>query len=354
MFMDFVESIKGEGVILERKAMGTGSKPITPMVVEVDRENPKKNIETLDIEIPVLSPRIQREYKNLAELDVSRFGNKRVKVKIFSDEEKREIVFKDVVDEKTHHTTILTGDIEPDYQSVIGFFAQAVMRDLRLFGCYDILFGKVKEFVQHHLFDQPVDLSDLNVLRNLSEIEYIRLIKDSFKKAINELTVQDKGDAEIKNYIKISEARPFVVNDKSYLIPKKSVFNRIVGDSDFELVFSEFIDGCDDIISFSKNFQNKETNALRIEYKNSEGLIAMYYPDFFVKKDEKTVYIIETKGREEEDDKLKFERLKKWCEDVNERQTKMVYKALYIKQDEWQKGRFKNFDEVIRVFDVEK
>jgi type III restriction enzyme len=354
MFMVFVESIKGEGVILERKAMGTGSKPITPMVVEVDRENPKKNIETLDIEIPVLSPRIQREYKNLAELDVSRFGNKRVKVKTFSDEEKREIVFKDVVDEKTHHTTILTGDIEPDYQSVIGFFAQAVMRDLRLFGCYDILFGKVKEFVQHHLFDQPVDLSDLNVLRNLSEIEYIRLIKDSFKKAINELTVQDKGDAEIKNYIKISEARPFVVNDKSYLIPKKSVFNRIVGDSDFELVFSEFIDGCDDIISFSKNFQNKETNALRIEYKNSEGLIAMYYPDFFVKKDEKTVYIIETKGREEEDDKLKFERLKKWCEDVNERQTKMVYKALYIKQDEWQKGRFKNFDEVIRVFDVEK
>ncbi len=354
MFMDFVESIKGEGVILERKAMGSGSKPITPMVVEVDRENPKKDIEKLDIEIPVMSPRIQREYKNLAELDVSTFGNKKVKVKTFSEEEKREIVFKDVVDEKTHHTTILTGDIEPDYQSVIGFFAQSVMRDLRLFGCYDILFGKVKEFVQHHLFDKPVDLSDLNVLRNLSEIEYIRLIKESFKKAINELTVQDKGDAEIKNYIKISEARPFVVNDKSYLIPKKSVFNRIVGDSDFELVFSEFIDRCDDIISFSKNFQNKETNALRIEYKNSEGVIAMYYPDFFVKKDDRTVYIIETKGREEEDDKLKFERLQKWCEDVNERQSRMMYKALYIKQEEWQKERLKNFDEVIRMFDKEK
>ncbi len=144
MFMDFVESIKGEGVILERKAMGAGAKPITPMVVEVDRENPKKDIEKLDIEIPVMSPRIQREYKNLAELDVSHFGNKKVKVKTFSDEEKREIVFKDVVDEKTHHTTILNGDIEPDYQSVVGFFAQAIMRELRLFGCYDILFGKVK------------------------------------------------------------------------------------------------------------------------------------------------------------------------------------------------------------------
>ena len=84
---------KGEGVILEKKAMGTGAKPIAPMVIEVDKDNPKKDIEKLDIEIPVMSPRIQREYKNLAELDVSNFGNKKVKVKIFSEEEKREKVF---------------------------------------------------------------------------------------------------------------------------------------------------------------------------------------------------------------------------------------------------------------------
>jgi len=349
-FMEFVESINGEGVILEKRAMDIGSKPIAPMVVEVDKENKKKDIDKLDIEIPIMSPRIQREYKNLAELDVSKFGNKKVAVKTFSDKEKREIVFKDVVDDTTHHTTVLSGDIDPDYQSVIGFFAQAIMRELRLFGCYDILFGKVKEFIQQYLFDKDVELSDLNTLRNLSEIEYTRLIKDSFKKAINELTVQDSGDTEIKNYIKISESRPFVVNDKSYLIPKKSVFNKIVGDSDFELVFSEFIENCDDVISFSKNFQNKEASALRIEYKNSEGFIATYYPDFFVKKDAKTVYIIETKGREEEDDKLKFSRLQKWCADVNDRQNKMVYKALYIKQEEWNKDRLKSFDEVIRVF----
>ncbi|MFH1287074.1 MAG: DEAD/DEAH box helicase family protein [bacterium] len=349
-FLDFVESINGEGVILEQRAMGSGAKPIAPMVIEVDKENPMKNISKLDIEIPIMSPRIQREYKNLAELDVSTFGNTKVKVKIFSEEEKREIVFKDVVDETIHHTTILTGDIEPDSQSVIGFFAQAIMRELRLFSCYDILFGKVKEFVQSNMFDHPVDLLDLNILRNLSEIECIRLIKNSFKKAINELTVQDKGGAEIKNYIKISEARPFVVNDKSYLIPKKSVFNKIVGDSDFELVFSDFIENCDDIISFSKNFKNKEATALRIEYKNSEGFIAVYYPDFFVKKDDKTVYIIETKGREEENDKLKFERLQKWCEDVNYRQSRISYKALYIKQEEWEKDRLKNFDEVVRLF----
>ncbi|MDQ5913755.1 MAG: ResIII protein, partial [Patescibacteria group bacterium] len=215
---------------------------------------------------------------------------------------------------------------------------------------YDILFGKVREFVHQYMFDQVVELSDLNMLRNLSEVEYIRLIKDTFKKAINELTVQDSGDTEIKNYIKISESRPFVVNDKGFVVPKKSVFNKIVGDSDFELVFAGFIESCEDVISFTKNFQNKEASALRVEYKNSEGFIANYYPDFFVKVDSKTVYIVETKGREDDDAKLKFKRLQKWCEDVNNRQSRMTYKALYIKQEDWNKDKLRSFDEVIRVF----
>jgi len=353
-FMDFVESIKGEGVLLEKRLMGTGSKPISPMVIEIDRENDKKDIEKLDIEIPVMTARIQREYKNLANLDVSSFGNDKARVKTFTEQEKREIVFKDVVAEEVHHTTTLTGDVEPNYQSVIGFFAQAIMREMRLFGCYDILFGKVKDFVENYMFEEKVVLTDLNMLRNLSEVEYIKLIKDSFKRSINELTVQDKGDTEIKNYIKVSDARPFVVNDKSFLIPQKSVFNRIVGDSNFELEFSVFLEKCADIISFAKNFQNKEATALRIEYKNAEGFIANYYPDFFVKVDDKQVYIIETKGREEENDAIKFERLQKWCADVNSRQSRVVYNALYVQQEEYEANKAKNFNELVRLFNVKK
>jgi type III restriction enzyme len=223
------------------------------------------------------------------------------------------------------------------------------MREMRLFGCYDILFGKVKNFVENHMFETKVELTDLNVLRNLSEVEYIKMIKEVFKKSINELTVQDKGDTEIKNYIKVSDARPFVVNDKSFLIPQKSVFNRIVGDSNFELEFSAFLEKCEDIISFAKNFQNKEATALRIEYKNAEGFIANYYPDFFVKVNDKQVYIIETKGREEENDKIKFERLEKWCDDVNSRQSRVEYKALYVTQEKYEKYIAKNFDELIRL-----
>jgi len=347
-FMDFVESIKAEGVELEKRKMDRTSKAVTPTVIEVDHDNPKKDIKKLDIELPILTPRIQREYKNLSDLDVSKFGNEKLKVKQFNEQEQREIVFRHVVEEKVHHTTTLESNIKPNYQSVVGFFAQSIMRELRLFGCYDVLFGKVKNFIQSYLFEKEISLDDKNILRNLSEIEASKTILNTFKKEINSLTVQDVGDAQIKNYTKISNSRPFVVNDRAYLVPKKSVFNRIVGDSQFELEFADFLEGLgdDEIVSFAKNYYEVH---FKIDYRNADGTIANYYPDFFVKTDEKTVYIVETKGREDLDDPLKIRRLAQWCEDANARQQKIVYKMLYVKQEEWDKYKPKSWSDVVKL-----
>lgn len=346
-FMDFVESIKAEGVDLERRKMDLSSKPITPEVIEIDNDNPKKDIQKLDIELPILTPRIQREYKNLSDLDVSKFKHQKALVYEFNEKEKKEIVFREVIDGKVHHKIELDTDIEPNYQSAIGFFVESIMRELRLFGCYDILFGKVKDFVENYLFDEPVNLNDLNILRNLSEQEKAKVIIETFKKEINNLTVQDVGDTEIKNYIKVSNSRPFVVNDNAYLIPKKSVFNKIVGDSQFELQFADFLERCDDIISFAKNYYEIH---FKIDYRNANGSISYYYPDFFVKQNEKTIYIIETKGREDLDDPLKIKRLEQWCDDANKRQKKYEYRMLYVKEEEWEKYRPKDFKSLISIF----
>jgi len=346
-FMEFVESIKAEGVDLEKRKMDRNSNPITPIVIEIDSANPKKDVEKLDIELPILTPRIQREYKNLAELDISDFKHAKVTLKEFSAEEKKEIVFQEVIDGKVHHVTVLESSIEPSYQSAVGFFVQSIMRELRLFGCYDILFGKVKDFIQHHLFDKSVDLMDANVLRNLSETEAKKTIIESFKKAINDLTVKDVGDTELKNYIKLSSSRPFVVNDKSYLIPKKSVFNKIVGDSQFELEFADFLERSEDVVSFAKNYYEVH---FKIDYKNASGSISYYYPDFIIKTDEKTVYIVETKGREDLDDIEKIKRLAQWCDDANEQQHRIKYHMLYVKQEEWEKYKPIDFKDLVSAF----
>ena len=346
-FMEFVESIKSEGVELERRAMGEGSKPKAPLVVEVDTENKKKKIEDLDIQIPVLSPRVYREYKNLSHLNVAAFGNQIFSVKEFSEEEKREIVFKDIASGEITHTTILDSDTVASYQSVIGYFAQAIMKDLRLVSGYDILYGKVKEFVQNYLFDRVVDLEDLNTLRNLSELEITKTIQETFKRKINELTVLDKGEAEIRDYIKISKCRPFVVKEQGYLIPKKSPFNKIIGDSGFELEFASFLDSCEDIISYVKNYF---AVGFRLDYRTKDGDISNYYPDFIVKKSEKEIWVVETKGREDLHDPLKIERLKQWCEDVNKKDSGVKYSWLYVKQEEYEKYKPKGFSECQKLF----
>jgi type III restriction enzyme len=346
-FMEFVESIKAEGVELEKRKMDRSGSPITPTVIEIDNRNIKKDIENLDIELPILTPRIQREYKNLNLLNIADFKHEQIFVKQFSEEEKKEIVFKEVIDDKIHHTTILNSTFEPNYQSVVGFFAQRIMKELRLFGCYDILFGKVKEFITSDLFNVKVDLNDANILRNLSELEAVKTIVETFKKEINNLTVQDVGDTEIKNYLKVSSARPFVVTDKKYLLPKKSVFNKIVGDSDFELEFADFLEGADDVLSFAKNYYEIH---FKIDYKNASGAISSYYPDFFVKIDNKTIYIVETKGREDLDDVEKIKRLEQWCQDASERQKKIAYRMLYVKQEEWDKYKPKSFKQLAEAF----
>jgi type III restriction enzyme len=220
------------------------------------------------------------------------------------------------------------------------------MKDLRLVSGYDILYGKVKEFVQKYIFDKPVDLEDLNTLRNLSELAVSKTIQETFKKKINSLTVLDKGEAEIRDYIKISKCRPFVAKEQGYLIPKKSVFNKIIGDSGFELEFASFLDSCEDIISYVKNYF---AVSFRLDYKTKDGDISNYYPDFIVKKSQKEIWIVETKGREDLEDPLKLERLKQWCEDVNKKNSGVSYSWLYIKQDEYEKYKPKNFAGAVKL-----
>lgn len=345
-FMEFVESIKNEGVQLEYKKMGIGTDPKTPPVICIDIENKTKDLEGLDIEIPLLSPRIHREYRNLSELDLKKFEFNKVKIKTFSDDEQKEIVFRGIVDEKLEHKTILN-TVVSDSTNAVGFFAQSIKNDLRLVGGYDILYEKVKDFIQNYLFGQPVDLNDRNILRNLSEIEDRRTILETFKKYINELTIVDKGESEIINYIKISNTRPFIAKPQDSIFPKKSIFNRIIGDSHFELEFAAFLEHCDDIVSYAKNYFGV---GFKLDYKNADGEISNYYPDFFIKLSNREIFIIETKGHEDLDDPLKLKRLEQWCEDINKIQSKIKFNWLYIKQEDFDKYNPKNFTDLKNTF----
>ena len=346
--MEFVESIKSEGVILEKRSMGKGSEPAGSTIIEIDKE---KDLDKLDIEIPVLSPSIIREYKNLEELNVNNFEFNTAELKEFSPEEQKNILFREIIDEKVVKEVRMRDDLHINATSIITFFTKSIMTELRLYGGQDILYGKIKEFLKDKLFGQTVNLEDHNVARNLSETNIRNIIRETFKKNINALTVVDTGTTEVKNYIKVSNQKTFSIpRTQDFLPAKKSVFNKIVGDSHFELLFAGFLDAAIDVNRFIKNYIQL---GFKMEYINYEGGISYYYPDFVIHLNNGDRFIVETKGAENLNDQRKIDRLKNWCEDAT-KSTGKRYDYLYVKQEDWDSlGITPNsFEEIIPVFKV--
>ena len=333
--------------------MGKGSKGKSPVIVEVDKENPNKDLDALDIPIPIMSPRIYREFKNLELIDVGQFRNEKIVRRKFDSEELKEIVFNDIDGDFSHKTVFK--NTTPDYRNVIGFFTSSILKDSRLVSGFNILFPKVESFIKYQLFTKEVELSDPQTMRNLSEVITKNILKTTFKKAIDELTITDKGTAEVKNFISLKLTKPKVAENQPFLVPKKSVFNKIIGDNAFELEFSAFCESrFHDVVSFAKNTFGEGGVNFSIEYQKDNGNIASFFPDFFIKTSANTFYILETKGREDLDDIRKIQRLAIWCKDINTAQSQYTYTAVYVKQEKWEevKNNLKSFADVVKLFVV--
>ncbi len=178
----------------------------------------------------------------------------------------------------------------------------------------------MKAFVRERLFEgAPVDIDDPQVLRNLSESAAAKRVFDTFKAAINALTVQDSGTGTtlgIEDCIRLRDLRPFRTQHREWLPAKRSLFNRIVGEPNaggFELRFAAFLDAAPGVTAFAKNYL---AVGFKLDDVKSDGDLSNYTPDFIVKADDGSILIIETKGREELDLPRKMQRLAQWCADA--------------------------------------
>jgi type III restriction enzyme len=329
-------------VTFDRVPMGAGSERKESLIVEVDVENEKKDIDALDIALPRLTRRFNRDYKELDALDPAALGNARLPLKAFTPEETREIVFKTMLDDETHHVVNLEGGGPADYRSVVAFFARQLLKELRLVGGYDVLYGKIKTFLRDDLFTPgPVDLEDPVVLRNLSEPAAGKILFDAFKTGINALTIQESGSTHVEDWIKLRDTRPFRTENRPYHPSTKSIFSKTVGEpraGGFELAFAAFLDRPDNgVQAFAKNYL---AVGFKLDYVKANGDLSNYIPDFIVRDTSGTVWIIETKGREEIDLPQKMARLKLWCADATSAAAVgggPAFRFLYVDQASFEK-----------------
>jgi type III restriction enzyme len=354
-FMEFVESIQNEGVTFDRVPMGGagGRERQDSLVVEVETQSPDKDIDALDIAVPRLTRRYNREFKDLTELEPEHFGNTKLPVKPFTPEQTREIIFKTMLDSEVDHTMHLDGTGPGDYRSVVAFFSRQLLKDLRLVGGYDQLYPKVKNFMRDHLFVSAVDLDDPVILRNLSEPEVAKVLFDHFRAAINALTIYEGGSSRIDGYIRLRDTRPFRTEPRGFLQAKKSVFNRIVGEANadsLELAFAAFLDAAPDVQAFGKNYM---AVGFKIEFVRANGELSTYTPDFVVRTTSGEVWVVETKGREEIDLPQKMARLRQWCEDATEAARDdggTTYHFVYVDQQGFEQHKPSSFAGLVSAF----
>lgn len=347
LFMSFVESIQAEGVTLERAAMGAGGTANSLLAIEIDRANENKDLDGLNIELPLLSARVIRQPNALANLDPLKVPFKALTYQNFPEDELREIIFRDIATNEITHTTVLDAANVGDYRNVIGYFAQTLCQQTRLFSSQATLYGHIKSFVQSHLFGQEIDLEEPNTLRNLAELSATKTIFDTFVKAINAVTVSDRGSAEIVGSISLLETRPFMAKQQPFLVPKRSVFNRIIGDQGFELSFAEFLEKCPDVVSFAKNYQ---AIGFKLDYAKSDGDLSTYTPDFFVRMEDGRIIIVETKGLVDVDVPHKMRRLAQWIEDVNTLQGEISHDFVFVDESSFKQYNPKSFKSILDGF----
>jgi type III restriction enzyme len=191
------------------------------------------------------------------------------------------------------------------------------------------------------------------VLRNLAEPDAGKIVFDSFKTAINALTVRDSGSARIENRIRLRDTRPFRTEHRPFLTPTKSVFSKIVGEpraGGFELRFSRFLDDAPDVMAHGKNYL---AVGFKIDYVKADGDLSTYTPDFVARTADGTVWIAETKGREEIDLPQKMARLRQWCADAtaaSQVEGGPAYRFVYVDQKGYERNPPKTFAALVASF----
>lgn len=344
-FIEFVKEIEKEGVKLDRKAMGDATSAQTPVVVMIDRG---KNIENLDIAVPVLSRRFSTDFSRVQELRAENIPCAAQPYKSYPKDAPREIIFRDVITNEVSHRTTLSDDAVGDYSRVVGYFAQCVMKSHNLFSGYDFFYETMRGFIRDRLFGKTVDMDAADTVRNLSEPGAGKAIMDGFAQAISALLTSASDNPEIERWLKVSGMRAFAAKpSKNSYEPEKCPQNIIIGDSSLEIDFAKFLDECPDVAAFARNYFAVN---FRLDYVKTGGAIANYFPDFLVRDNKGGVWIVETKGRMDENDARKITRLRQWCEDVRELAKEPVIRALLVDEEGFRKHPPKTFGDLQTMF----
>ncbi len=292
-----------------------------------------------DIEIPILSPRILIKEFNLDEVKIKDLSS--LSIPLGNKILEMEYVAVDMLNGVEVIKRKWDLPVPQDSKGVIAYYTDQILKGLKISGAFANFYPIIKTYVIEKMFTEKVDLEDPRVLYKLSSPEVQEKLISLFVNTFKDMTFTER-EPDKKDTIKLSNTSPFVWSKLIYPA-NRCIFNYVPCDNNFEVDFAKFLDSAEDVKAFSKIVPQI---GFFVEYRDSDGNLRHYYPDFIVLNDKNEHIIIETKGREDVDVRYKDKRIGLWCEDAT---NLMGSNWLFIRvdQEDFEKYRFESAKELI-------
>jgi len=341
-FLKFVEQLeKDEDITLDSFDLKE------PLVITTIAPDPAKSDK--DIDIPVLSPLLTRK-KTLAE-EIAALDVMAMQCPVLPKKEN------DTAAQQFHYEgydiITLQREVERDYtipepqtaEEVISYYAKRIAQDVKLPSQFAALVPKIREFLEHKAFGEPVVLSEKAMIKAIatSVAQYVTV--KTFASALRGLVVEELVPTLEGEGRPLSGTEPFPFSRPTFEAGK-TIFNLVAADNEFERDFAHFLQDATDVRAFAKLPQRF---GFAIEYTDSATNLRYYEPDFVAVGYDDTHYLIETKGREDVDVAHKDRAAQIWCESAT-LLTVTAWRYVKVPQTEFGKLQAGDFADVVLAF----
>ena len=326
-FEEFVKQLEVEGV-------GVGYTRQTPDMGQY--VFPHKAKMGFDIEIPLLTPSYSRQLNGLDASFIDELPPNPRGLKVTEGVINKVELVETVTQKTVAQKKIMIDEAVPEINEILINLTNRICKEVRLDGHFAVVYPLLRRYLKYLFFGGEVDLDNKKIRRLLTDSRNTAEIIKTLAKAIGEKSVTKTTVTMKSEPLRLSELDGFYWK-RMWVELDQTIFNITPCFNDFEKHFAQFLDEAKDVTKFAKLAET--FTKFSIEYINYKGAIAYYYPDFVAEQkvaEEKVMWLIETKGWEQEDVPLKDARAKRWCEDAT-KLTSKKWKYLKVSYSEYMK-----------------
>ena len=346
-FMDlYAEELEKEGLPIG--IVDSEDVPKTTVTIYPDNN---KDFTTLDIVLPSLTAahRIQPKLNDITIEEVKEAFRKRESLPLGTigptelKYEGRHLITNELVEQMELHQPLLQNGI-----TAISYFVRELENICKVQSAYQVLPLLLQTFLKEILFGEKVSLTDPRLISRLGDQDVHEHIRATFVPLIRDKTIETKKRHVQNQPVFLRNWRSYqVTSSEQHPIQQadRTLFNLVPCDSSLEVAMTTFLDQAPDVVAFAKN---AGPQALRIDYLTREQKPAYYKPDFFVRSEDGSYALVETKGREDLNVPRKAGAAIEWCKAAS-KSVDSNWRYIFIPQNVMENLTGNRFDTLART-----